>query len=214
MDKTFKCLKIDLPGHGNSPVLADVSIESMAKEVISILEENDVKSYSVVGHSMGGYVGLELLKLDASCKKLILLNSNYWKDDEKKVEDRRRIADFVMKHKKHFIYESIPHLFLNPKQYEMEVKDLIVEASEMKAEGIATASIAMSERKDFTPNMKLWSSQIMLIQGNEDTIVPTKRLLDEIGITGINLKLLDQSAHMSHIEQTRQVREEIVSFLK
>lgn len=214
LELDFQCLRIDLPGHGNSSVQEEITINQMSQHVMQLTADLEIDSYSVVGHSMGGYVGLELMKNDPKCEKLTLLNSNYWSDDKNKAIDRHRIADFVLNHKKHFIYEAIPHLFLNPKDFPFEVKSLIDEASEMDPKGIAAASRAMSTRRDFTEEIHQWNSRILAIQGKEDAIVPIERFVEEKSKTLIDLVTVDDSAHMSHIEQTKLTRNQIVKFLK
>ena len=89
-----QCVFIDLPGHGNSPLLNELppSIERMAEKVLEVVNELNLQSYSIVGHSMGGYVGLQLIQKDKRAKRLVLLNSNFWSDPEEKKIDRRRVA--------------------------------------------------------------------------------------------------------------------------
>ena len=119
---------VDLPGHGNS---LDVSEEStmnyMAELVFDLLVLLNVKQYTIVGHSMGGYVGLELMKRDSNCNKLVLLNSNFWNDSPEKIQNRERVSNVIRTNKSHFLYETIPNLFLNPEKYDYEVKALIDE---------------------------------------------------------------------------------------
>ncbi len=82
-----RCVFIDLPGHGKSALEntpEDPSICWMADQVISTLEELGINSFSIVGHSMGGYVALEVKRLIPGCRKVVLLNSNFWDDGEQK----------------------------------------------------------------------------------------------------------------------------------
>lgn len=78
---------IDLPGHGKSE-LTDTSewpsIDFMTDEVMNVLTKLRIESYNVIGHSMGGYIGLLLKEKDNRCEKVILMNSNFWADSEKK----------------------------------------------------------------------------------------------------------------------------------
>ena len=61
----FKCIEIDFPGHGDSLVEEnqEYTMLCLAKEVNILLVEMSIEAYHIVGHSMGGYVGLELMKL-------------------------------------------------------------------------------------------------------------------------------------------------------
>jgi pimeloyl-ACP methyl ester carboxylesterase len=88
-----RCILIDLPGHGQSSLNDSSEIPSirfMAEEVLRVLQAENVEEFTIIGHSLGAYVGLELMQL-STCQKLILLNSNCWTDDEQKRRDRLRI---------------------------------------------------------------------------------------------------------------------------
>ena len=104
---------IDLPGHGNSPLVDPVnepSIRFMADEVEKVLTHLNIHDYRIVGHSMGGYVALSL-KVHAVLKPkhVTLLNSNYWSDNEAKKADRLRVARIAYTGKQLFINEAIPN---------------------------------------------------------------------------------------------------------
>jgi pimeloyl-ACP methyl ester carboxylesterase len=54
-------LLLDLPGFGGSdPLLGPVSLDEMAAAVVSVLDELGLTRVHVVGHSMGGFLGLHL----------------------------------------------------------------------------------------------------------------------------------------------------------
>ena len=70
-------IRIDLPGHGWSfELLNSPSIQLMALEVQRVLAHLSIENYTVVGHSMGAYVGLELSQ-SKGFERLILLNSGF-----------------------------------------------------------------------------------------------------------------------------------------
>ncbi len=55
---------IDLPGHGESGCFNEIhSMEDMAKAVKEVLWHLEIEKAAVAGHSMGGYVSLELNKI-------------------------------------------------------------------------------------------------------------------------------------------------------
>ena len=105
------CLFIDLPGHGKSKFSItespELGIEQMAIEVIAVIESLGIKNFDILGHSMGGYVALEVKRLKAKCGKVVLLNSNYWTDSPAKVADRKRIAKLVKSSKLFFLQKAI-----------------------------------------------------------------------------------------------------------
>ena len=61
--KKNKIIAIDIPGHGKSDCIEEIcTMELMADIVNFILVENNLKTTSLIGHSMGGYVSLAFLE--------------------------------------------------------------------------------------------------------------------------------------------------------
>src|SRR6187402_2502957 len=57
----FQCVLVDLPCHGKTRYDAEVcTMAQMAELLFEYLTENKIQNPFVFGHSMGGYVGLEL----------------------------------------------------------------------------------------------------------------------------------------------------------
>lgn len=53
-------ITFNFPGHGNTKIPTEFSIELFSKAVIDLLDKNELKKVSIFGYSMGGYVGLYL----------------------------------------------------------------------------------------------------------------------------------------------------------
>ena len=210
----LKCIQtqnifIDLPGHGKSS-LADnsegPSMDFIANEVIKVLKFLRIKSYSVIGHSMGGYVGLLLKEMDPQCEKVVLLNSNFWGDSEQKKKDRIRVAEIAFKAKKLFIQEAIPNLFGKPENHAEEIDVLKEEALKMTPESIAYSALAMRERKDYTIEVHNNPTNYFVIHGKLDKLVEIYFLEGQLKSTK-NLFILEKAGHMAHIEQSDEVLE-------
>ena len=60
----FRVIVPALPGFGKSNNIASCdSIECMAKAILSLLEKKEIKSFNLLGHSMGGMIVQEMTKL-------------------------------------------------------------------------------------------------------------------------------------------------------
>lgn len=212
----YPIIKIDLPGHGksNDPNLICESIEEMAKSVIKVMDKLELTAYDIIGHSMGGYVALEMKRLDDRLNKVMLLNSNFWADSPQKVADRIRVAEIVQTNKSHFIYEVIPNLFLNPEKFDVDVKGLIAEALEMSPDSIAKASIAMSGRMDYTNLVRENDQDFTIIQGKEDPIVSLTQMQDLLKGSDANYIELQDVGHMAHFEAREELNNLIRDFIK
>lgn len=207
-------INIDLPCHGKSIFNGDVcSMEFMAKSVFKILNKLKIENPVVLGHSMGGYVSLELLKL-YKCKP-VLIHSNFWADSIEKKKDRDRVVEIVKRSPKFFIKQAIPNLFykLNLIKYQKEVNTIINEACVITADQICASTIGMKERFD---NSTVFSDHdIMLIQGEFDTTITLKKTSENLNKLGLinRLKIIKNCGHMSFIEQTLELNEIIKNIL-
>ncbi|MEY3411485.1 MAG: hypothetical protein RIQ70_171 [Bacteroidota bacterium] len=199
---------IDLPGHGKSE-LTDTSerpsIDFMTEEVMNVLTKLRIESYSVIGHSMGGYVGLLLKEKDNRCEKVILMNSNFWADSEQKKKDRLRIAEIAYKAKRIFIQEAIPNLFAFPENNEIDILRLKEEAMTMNSESIAYAALAMRTRKDFSSDIRSENAPYFVIHGEEDNLATAEQYLTYI--KDEHLFVVKQAGHMSHIEKPGEIQQ-------
>jgi pimeloyl-ACP methyl ester carboxylesterase len=74
---THRCLAIDLPGFGASEMPAEpITIRGYAKTVDAMCDALGVECVSVVGSSMGGFIGAELaLSFDTRVDRLVLVSA-------------------------------------------------------------------------------------------------------------------------------------------
>ncbi len=77
MMNTHRCLAIDLPGFGFSEMPAEpISIQGYARTVDAMCDALGVECVSVVGYSMGGFVGAELgLSFGTRVDRLVLVSA-------------------------------------------------------------------------------------------------------------------------------------------
>lgn len=60
--KNYRLIFLDLPGHGDSSKMDKYTLPMMAESVALFIESLNLKSYAIVGHSLGGHVAIHLLK--------------------------------------------------------------------------------------------------------------------------------------------------------
>ncbi len=71
----FQVVLVDLRNHGQSPHRAEMNYPLMAEDVAGFFEEQGLVDASVVGHSMGGKVAMQLaLSHPAQVKKLVVVD--------------------------------------------------------------------------------------------------------------------------------------------
>ena len=71
---THRCVALDLPGFGRSPIDAPVSMERYARTVDAVCDELEIAAACVVGNSMGGFVAAELaISFPQRVERLVLV---------------------------------------------------------------------------------------------------------------------------------------------
>src|SRR5690606_18196763 len=103
--KTHTVITVDLLGHGKTGCLGYIhTMKQMAESVIAILEHEKITTAIFIGHSMGGYVALEILAQQPNLvSKLALLNSTPEADSDERKKNRDRAVALLKSHPKAYV---------------------------------------------------------------------------------------------------------------
>ncbi len=173
---TRRYIRIDLPGFGSSEQVENLTIESMAEAVATVVEHLGLKKFILTGHSMGGYVALAYAEnWSEKLAGLCLFHSHPFADSEEKKATRLKSVEFIHTNG-HVIYvrQAIPQLFIYDfsKGYQLEVNRLIHNAIHFKPEAIIAALEAMRLRTDRSEVLRNLSCPVLMLIGQHDTAVP------------------------------------------
>ena len=201
LPKFFDCLFVELPGHGKSGEEwgRNLSIAQIGHSLHKLLVQIGFQPDAVVGHSLGGYVALELAQYLLPTAQIVLMHSNFWVDSDDKKRDRERVAECVRLKKEAFIREAFPNLFIQPEQCARFLNNQLQVALQMNAESVAQASLAMRNRRDFTDWVHRNVERVCLIQGELDPIQPIELALSRCAILE-HFYIVPKAGHMGHVE--------------
>ena len=90
----FKVITVDLPGFGKSaPLPSPFSLEQVANTLIGFLREKNLRKVNLVGHSLGGYVALAMIKSNPELfASLVLFHSTAYADSAEKKASRSKVV--------------------------------------------------------------------------------------------------------------------------
>ena len=187
-------------------------MELMADIVNFILVENNLKTTSLIGHSMGGYVSLAFLeKYQSKVNNLVLLNSSTEEDSIERKKTRESALKVVSINKTIFIKKAIRSLF--PQKKYLVYKDLIEllteDALKLSKQAIMASIHGIKLRSDRTQILKLFNGKKYIISGVEDPIIPFSNS-KKIAIDSDTELIRVNSGHMS----TNENHHEIVEVMK
>jgi len=214
-----RVVSIDLPGHGKSGVIEKVhTMELLAQTVKSVMDFLNTGKYFLVGHSLGGYVGLAFLELFPECLSgLSLFHSHPLADNKETIKNRNREKMLVENGKKDLIYTvNIPKAFAtdNLKKFSEQVNNAKEIARGVSGEGIVAMLNGMINRPDRSDILVRTSLPFLWILGRKDNYIPYEEIVKKIRLPQLGkLITLENSGHMGFIEEKQQSLNAILSFL-
>lgn len=214
--KDVRVVTLDLPGHGISVVNGEVhTMEYLADCVASTMTALGIERYSVVGHSMGGYVALAMLdKYSDRLDSITLLSSFANADSKEKCDRRRREIELVKAGKKSMMARLVPHAGFAPQNVK-RLKDSVEDMEELimitEDEGVIAILGGMIERKDRDEQLRQSSVPHMFILGRHDYYIPMEQA-EEIERTHPEARIvwLEESGHMGFIEEPEKCAKAIL----
>ncbi|MBP1950879.1 alpha/beta fold hydrolase [Virgibacillus litoralis] len=108
LSQNYNVYAFDLPGHGGSTYFNNehcFSMDSLADWVKEVISYFNLEDFHIVGHSVGGYIGLVFAK-KFSLKSLILLDGGYIRAKsipENRLEEELRMTE---QHMENFTFSS------------------------------------------------------------------------------------------------------------
>lgn len=193
-------------------VLNCESITEMAERFIKTAPEK----FTIIGFSMGGYIGLELTQLIPDrIEKLILINSGAKRLSEKAILDRERSIDLIDQGKfdllikflfKNSIYDCNNNSHLLPILQKM--------ANQVGAKNYKKQLIAMISKPNQFPLLSKINCPTFFLAGKEDKIMPTK-LSDHMAthVNGSQLLYVEGCGHMAQLENPMFVNQILSKWL-
>lgn len=205
LSENFSLLKIDLPGHGQSEILAEVhTMELMADEVKKVLDDQKLEKVHLLGHSMGGYTSLAFAeKYPETLKSLTLFFSTYFPDDEEKKEQRIKSYRIIKDAFAHYVRAGIPNLF-NPNErdtLEGKIETALKIALSTNNLGALACVKGMVDRTDKKHVLENLEAKILVLAGKHDNAVKTEKTIKNLpDRTNIKSYVLD-CGHNGHWEK-------------
>ncbi len=214
----FRIITLDLPGHGISEVVGEEhTMWWLADIVAGVLEACNVKRATVVGHSMGGYVAMELLRAHPEMvERLVLMQSLPDADTPEKKEERERELRIISEGKRDMLARLVPqHSFAAENLHRMaeEMEAMSERITLMDDEGIAAIIRGLCSRRDCNDLLRESSVPLLFVFSRHDERVDPERAA-EIAATLPRAELLwlEHSGHFGFIEEEELVANAIREF--
>jgi pimeloyl-ACP methyl ester carboxylesterase len=216
LSDSFTVYTPDLPGFGKSPILSgDFNLQDVAERMIRWMKELGIVRPSVVGHSMGGYVALEMVRKEPGLfSGLGLFHSTAMADNAEKKDSRTKVIQFIDENGVlAFTSNFIQPLFADQNHPAIPfVKDITTKAS---AEAVKGYTKAMRDRHDTRNILASFGGPVLIIGGEKDKGIPAETLQQQALLNkNTSVHILPDTGHMGMFENPADTLGMIRSFLR
>jgi 3-oxoadipate enol-lactonase len=216
----YRVVTPDLRVHGASEVtVGTVQMEAMAHDVARLMDHLKIEKAIIGGLSMGGYVALAFARMfPERVQGLVLADTRAQADTEEGKQNRAVQAQkAITEGMKPIVEAMLPKLvtaetLVNRPDVVGHVRSMMMKTP---PEGAAAALRGMAERQDQRAFLKRIDVPTLVMVGQSDPITPVadSELMNQ-AIRGSRLKVIDEAAHVSNLEQPDQFNSALVGFLR
>lgn len=214
-----RVIAIDLPAERTLKIKGETyTMEFLADTVHATLCELGIEKCIFCGHSMGGYITLELLrKYPEMVKGVIMLHSTPFADTPEKKTNRKREIEIVLAGKKDLLAVSSFEVFApqNRNRFAKHIEESAERTRLTDDADIIGLLRGMIERNDNNATLKESSVAQMFVFGRNDEYIPVKTAEEVIRLQPqARIVWLENSGHMGAIEEPENTAEAILSFVR
>ncbi len=214
--KKHRVICIDLLGHGKTECLGYIhTMQDFSETVHAVINELHLNQVIIIGHSMGGYVGIAFAKAyPEKVNALCLLNSTPEADLEERKQLRLRANQMAKTQFEQLIRMSFINLF-DPASKEIYHDDIAValdHALQTPVQGYIASNEGMRLREDATTFWKNASFKRGMILGEKDWIIDASKQKEKFASYVEHFSII-KGGHMSHISNRDAMIMDILNFL-
>lgn len=223
LSKHYRIIAPNLPGVHCKPLAIHYSQAPNIRIYVEVLHELmhhlEIEHYYIVGHSMGGYIGLTFADYYVNhVQGLVLLHSTTYEDNEAKKMSRMKVAEFIQEWGvSKYLETATPNLFGDAfkKTNPGVIQDVIETGLGIRQDAMIQFVFAMRNRKAMTHLLQQTNLPVWMIAGDADIAVPFEDSLEQIKwLPSSNSLVLKEVGHMGMLEASDQVNHFILQCIQ
>lgn len=220
LEKEFRVISVDLPGHGDSGVKSEChTMEFLAGAVRAVVSDAGEERVVLAGHSLGGYVALAFVELyPGLLAGYVLFHSHPHADTAEAVSRRKREIAVVAAGRKNIMYPGNVSMMFAKKNLgsmagALERVKLI--ASRNPGEGIIALLNGMIARPSRQLVLEEGRLPLLWVLGRDDLYFSPGKALRETKLPeNAEVVILENSGHLGFIEETQKSAELLTVFIR
>ena len=197
--------------------IADISSFSSVRELASDVLKKAPKFFSLLGHSLGGIVAMEIYSQEPNrIEKLILMDTNPKAElDEVKLKREPQIKDVREGKLLEVMRDEMKPNYLAESENKSSVLDVCMDmALSLGPDVFINQSRALQKRADQLNTIQSINIPVLIMCGSEDKLCTVERheMMHNM-ISDSDLKIINNAGHMPTLEQPRETTEVLKEWL-
>ena len=197
--------------------IADISNFSSVRELASDVLKKAPKKFSLLGHSMGGIVAMEIYSQEPNrIEKLILMDTNPKAElDEVKLKREPQIREVNKGKLLEVMRDEMKPNYLAESENKTSVLNVCMDmALNLGPDVFINQSRALQSRLDQQNTIQSIKIPVLIMCGSEDKLCTVERheMMHNM-ISDSDLKIINNAGHMPTLEQPRETTEVIKEWL-
>ena len=212
LENDFTCWAIDMRGCGESDKMRNgYSVEQMADDVASFMESQNIKTATVVGHSMGGFIAQALALNHADrVRKLVLVCTAPTGENHPGLAfgaiDSVLHPDITFE----WTRSLVDMLYGQPAAEHL--RDMIAGEMLKACRDAYLQQMSNLTRTNMTTQLRNITAPTLVIVGKNDAFFPDATYFKEI--QNLTVEVFEKSAHMPMFQESEKFSRVLVTFAK
>ncbi|MFH7766988.1 alpha/beta fold hydrolase [Acinetobacter sp. BSP-28] len=214
--ESHSVIQIDVRNHGHSAHSPEMNYAVMAQDILDTLDSLNIQQFSVIGHSMGGKIAMQLAnRAGERLQQLVVLDIAPFAYQENHHDQIFKALFAVQNAKVESRQQAmqIMHEYLNE---EMVIQFLM--KSFHKGQWLFNVDALFNHYSDIVhwDVILPWSKQALFIRGGQSAYISKDEHFDAIKqqFPHAQIRVIENAGHWLHAEKTQQVIDEIMLYLK
>ena len=209
--------QIDSLGHEIELTIADISRFSSVVDLASDVLKKAPRKFSLLGHSMGGIVAMEMYSQEPNrIEKLILMDTNPNSElEEVKSKREPQIKDVSEGRLLNVMRDEMKPNYLAQSRNQSSVLNVCMDmALSLGPDVFINQSRALQTRADQQSNIQSINIPVLIICGSEDKLCTVERheMMHNM-ISNSELRIINNAGHMPTLEQPSETTEILKEWL-
>ena len=222
--KTFLCIAIDLPGHGQTTRLPDdraYAFSDAVSAVVKVMEETQSVPAIVVGYSMGGRLALYMAwRYRHVCAKLILESTTAGISDDTERKKRKALdenratklkegpfEDFLRTWYCQPVFQTLADA---PKKFERVIQKRLV--NDPKELALAMVGMSVGVQPSLWPRLSDVTMPVLMLVGEQDSKYVRIAQSMATKLPDGHVSIIPEAGHNVHLERPTLMTDHIKNF--